>query len=93
MVVPSFGLEVIDDGDQVLLEITAPAEVVQAGVGLVTGEDLGSVRIADAAFEDPSGAPVVLDTDLVGRRKDPGGRYCAGPLAELTEGQQRVRVW
>lgn len=86
-------VEVVDDGDQVHLELTLPGELAAPRVGLVTGADLGVARFPDAAFEDPSGAPVVLDTDLVGARKDAEGRYPAGPLAQLSEGSQRVRVW
>jgi hypothetical protein len=61
--------------------------------GVVTGADLGHVRIAAAGFENPDGTPVVADVDLVGVRKEPGGTYPAGPLAALDGGARRVRVW
>lgn len=88
---------VVDEGTEVYLELDLPAALTAPRTGprtgVVTGADLGHVRIAAAAFEDRDGSPVVLDVDLVGDRKDPGGTYPAGPLARLAAGTTRVRVW
>jgi hypothetical protein len=35
----------------------------------------------------------VIDTDLVGERKENGRSYPAGPVAALAAGTSRVRVW
>ncbi|HST65583.1 MAG TPA: right-handed parallel beta-helix repeat-containing protein, partial [Mycobacteriales bacterium] len=82
-----------EDGDTVHLRAVLPDGVDAARVGVVTGADLERVRFVDADFEERDGAPVVVDTDLVGVRKEPGRDYPAGPLAELRPGPSRVRVW
>lgn len=84
---------VVDEGAEVYLELDVPAALVAPRTGVVTGADLGRVRIAAAGFEDRAGAPVVLDVDLLGHRKEPDGGYPAGPLAALAAGPTRVRVW
>ena len=84
---------VVEEGDEVYLQVQLPEGFARARVGVVTGADLERVRFVDADFEEPDGSPVVVDTDLVGERKEPGRTYPAGPLAALGEGQARVRVW
>jgi hypothetical protein len=84
---------VVDEGAEVHLELEVPAELAAPLVGVVTGADLGRVRIAGAAYENPDGTPVVADVDLVGHRKEPGAAYPPGPLARLGGGATRVRVW
>lgn len=86
-------VRVVDDGDAVWLEHDLPTALLAPVGGVVTGADLGHVRIAAAGFENPDGSPVVGDVDLVGTRKEPGSTYPAGPLAALDGGAGRVRVW
>ena len=62
-------------------------------MGVVSGQDLKRVRFVDAYFEERDGAPAVMDVDLVGDRKSPGETYPAGPIAALSRGASRVRVW
>ena len=85
--------EVVDEGDEVYLEAKLPEAFRRARLGLVTGADLPRVRFADADFEERDGSPVVIDTDLVGERKEAGRDYPAGPIANLGPGTSRVRVW
>ena len=84
---------VVDEGEAVYLEVHLPADVDGARLGVVTGRELERVRFADADFEERDGSPAVLDVDLVGRRKEPGHQYPAGPIAALTSGTARLRVW
>ena len=51
------------------------------------------VRFVDAEFEELDGSPVILDVDLTGTPKVAGETYPAGPLAALTAGQARIRIW
>jgi hypothetical protein len=62
-------------------------------VGVVTGADLPRPRLVDADFEERDGTPVIVDVDLLGERKEPGRDYPAGPIAALTPGKSRIRVW
>ncbi len=84
---------IVDEGAEVWLEADLPAELVAPLTGVVTGADLGRVRLADVEFENPDGTPVVTDVDVVGVRKGTGIPYPPGPLAGLTGGTTRVRVW
>jgi len=86
-------VDVVEEGDEVYLQTQLPEDFARARVGVVTGLDLEPVRFVDAHFEECDGSPAVLDTDLVGERKEPGQNYPAGPVAALAAGTARVRVW
>jgi Glycoside hydrolase 120, insertion domain/Right handed beta helix region/Protein of unknown function (DUF1565) len=84
---------VVDEGDEVYLESRLPAEFDNVRLGVITGSDLERVRFVDAEFEECDGSPAVLATDLVGVDKTSSGSYPAGPIAALTSGVARTRVW
>ena len=84
---------VVDDGDEVYLESSVPDNFDRARIGLITGLELERVRLADADFEERDGTPARLDADLVGSRKTDDETYPAGPIAALTSGSSRIRVW
>jgi hypothetical protein len=86
-------LAVTDEGDEVYLEARLPEAFGGTRLGVVTGVDLPRVRIADADFEERDGTPAVLDVDLLGKRKERGHHYPAGPIASLGHGTSRIRVW
>jgi hypothetical protein len=85
--------EVADEGDEVYLEATLTEAFGRLRLGVVTGADLPRVRVADADFEEPDGRPVEVDVDLLGERKEAGRDYPAGPIASLSAGKSRIRVW
>jgi hypothetical protein len=82
---------VVADGDAVYLETDLPAGFAEARVGVLTGRDLPRVRFADADFEEPDGSPAVLDRDLTGETKP--ATSAVGPVAGLTAGPTRTRIW
>jgi hypothetical protein len=86
-------VDVVEEGDAVYLQAQLPEDFDRARVGVVTGLDLERVRFVDAHFEERDGSPSVIDTDLVGERKEHGQSYPAGPVAALAAGTARVRVW
>jgi hypothetical protein len=83
----------VDEADAVYLETRLPDEFDRARVGIVTGLSLERVRFVDADYEERDGSPAVLDVDLLGVRKESGQSYPAGPIATLTAGASRVRIW
>jgi hypothetical protein len=85
--------EVVDEGDHVYLETVLPQAFDTIRPPVVTGADLAPVRFVDAEFEEPEGGPAMPTTDLVGLRKDINGSYSAGPIALLSSGAHRVRIW
>ncbi len=84
---------VVDEGEAVYLETALPEGFDAARVAVVTGRDLERVRFVDADFEERDGSPAVMDVDLIGEHKDAGRTYPAGPMASLTTGTARLRVW
>jgi hypothetical protein len=85
--------EIVDEGQQVYLKTLLPAAFDNIRPPVVTGADLEPVRFVDAEFEEPDGSPATPTTDLTGHHKSVTRPYPAGPLAALTSGRQRVRVW
>ena len=65
--------------------------VLAVNTEVIDTEKLGTVRIVEALYEDPEGNPVILDRDYNGVRR--GSHPAAGPLEELKEGHNRIRVW
>ena len=86
-------VRIVDEGGEVFLETRLPEGFEDAVTAVVGTADLPPVRFVDADFENPDGSPVVADTDLTGRRKTAGRTYPAGPVATLSAGSGRVRVW
>lgn len=84
---------IISEGDAVFLEAYLPAEFDTSRVGVTRGVDLPPVRIVGAHFENRDGTTVRLDVDLIGDLKTHGQVYPAGPLARLTAGESRTRIW
>jgi hypothetical protein len=84
---------IVEDGDAVYLQTELPDDFDRARVGMVTGLDLERVRFPDADYEEPDGSPAIIEHDLIGQAKEHEQSYPAGPIAALTAGTARVRVW
>ena len=84
---------IVEDDGEVYLSTRLPAAFDNARLRVTTGPDLPAVRFVQAEFEEPDGTPAVLATDLIGVTKEPHDSYPAGPLAALTSGESRTRVW
>ena len=84
---------VVDEGEKVFVDLDVPADLVAPMVKLVTGADLGRVRLPDLEFEHPDGSLVEAKLDLAGQVKEPGVLYPAGPWAQVEAGKSRIRVW
>ena len=83
-------VKVTKEADGTYLEITLSEEMLAIPTAVQSTETLGTVRIADAVYEDPDGNPIVLDTDLNGKKRSE--HPVVGPL-ELKAGFNRVKVW
>jgi len=86
-------LQVVDKGDGVYLTGDLPASLAAPFVPVITGADLGRVRLVDAEFETPTGELISAATDLTGVVRQAGHEYPAGPLAGLAAGPVDIRVW
>ncbi|WP_306211111.1 right-handed parallel beta-helix repeat-containing protein [Actinoplanes sp. RD1] len=79
------------EGDEVYLVTDLPAGFGDARLGVVGGRDLPRVRFADADFEEPDGTPAVITTDLTGATRP--ATAAPGPIAALSAGRSRTRIW
>jgi alpha-N-arabinofuranosidase len=85
------GVKIVAAGDAVYLEMNVEKELLDIAAKVVSTETLGTVRIADAIFDDPNGGPIVLDTDYTGARR--AEKLIVGPIAGLIAGFNRIKVW
>lgn len=81
------------DGQHASLDVVLPEDFDAAGVPVISGSDLGHAWVPDADFEERDGTPARIDRDLAGTPKEPGRRYPVGPLADLSPGVTRIRLW
>lgn len=84
-------VRIVTEGDAVYLEMDAEKELLELAAEVITTEKLGMVRIVEAAFENPDGTPITLDTDYSGLPR--GDRPVVGPLQSLKEGYNRFKIW
>ena len=81
---------VIDNGEEVLLEITVPECVIAHSCEPVTSKRLGVTRISEEAFENPDGTEIDFTTDINSAIRE---EIIPGPFASLKPGQQTIVVW
>ena len=93
LVLDAGAVSIVDQGHEVHLMTELPSDFNRARVGVVTGQDLERVRIANADFEERDGSPPVLDVDFHGKARPRTQESSAGPLADLTPGTNRTRIW
>ena len=86
---PAAALTQEEDG--LYLTLTLPAGLEQLRTRPIDGSVLGLVRIVEAAYENPDGSPVSLDTDLLGNPRS--ARPTPGPIEGLKPGVNRVKIW
>jgi hypothetical protein len=93
VVLPTATASIVNQGDAAYLVTELAEEFDRARLDPITGRDLERVRFADADFEERDGTPAVMDVDLIGESKRHGRKFPAGPIAGLTSGGNRTRIW
>jgi hypothetical protein len=86
--VPNFRIE--ENGKEVYVSFAAQ-ELSGAQTDMVTTERLGKAKFPKAAYEQPDGSPIVVDTDYTGMQRK--ANPTPGPFEELKAGDNRVKVW
>ena len=84
-------ISVLTRPDGMYLEIYAPEELFKLKTEIMNTEKLGMVRIVDAPYDSPSGEEITLDLDYLGQKR--GNRPVAGPVENLQEGYNLIKVW
>jgi alpha-N-arabinofuranosidase len=84
-------IRIVEDADGTYLEMEAEKELFEIRTEIIDTEKLGMVRIVEAPYEDPNGDPIAIHTDYLGvpRSTSP----VVGPLEDLKEGYNRIKVW
>jgi len=91
---PQFDPEVkiVENGDNVLLQITLDDSCRALDKPLVTTALLGRAKIPDAAYENPDGTTLKIDTDYFGKKRNQANPT-AGPFENAGEGKLTLKVW
>ena len=84
-------VKVVEEDGAVYLEINLPEEAFSLPTAIHSTATLGTVRIADAVYDDPDGNPIVIDVDLNGVKR--GEHPTVGPVEGLKAGFNHVKVW
>ena len=85
-------VKVVEEGDSVFLHITLDDSLYALDNPLVTTSLLGRAKMANAAYENPDGTPLKINTDYFGKKRseaDPS----AGPFENPGEGKLTLKVW
>jgi alpha-N-arabinofuranosidase len=85
-------VKIVQEGDNVLLHITLDDSLHALNNPLVTTELLGRAKIPDAAYENPDGSPLKIDTDYFGKKRNQA-KPSAGPFEKPGEGKLTLKVW
>ncbi len=74
------------------LEFTFDKTWIERSRRLVTSEALGKAAIPGLPFERPDGAPIRIDTDYFGKKRD-AANPSPGPFEAPGAGRLSIRVW
>jgi alpha-N-arabinofuranosidase len=85
-------LKVVEEDEGVFLQITLDKSLQSLSNSIVTTELLGRAKIPDAAYENPDGTPLKVDTDYYGKKRSETNPS-AGPFENPGAGKLRLKVW
>jgi hypothetical protein len=85
---PKFSVE--DKGGEVWVSFSVQ-KLLGEQTETVTTERLGKAKLPQAAYEQPDGKPVVINTDYLGNARKAHPQ--PGPFETIKEGNNRFKVW
>ena len=85
-------VKVVEEGDSVFLHITLDDSCHALDNPLVTTSLLGRAKMPNAAYENPDGTPLKIDTDYFGKKRNEADPF-AGPFENPGEGKLTLKVW
>lgn len=91
---PSFNpdVKVIEDGDNVYVQFTLDDLYANEKSQLITTEILGKAKVSHAAYDNPDGTPLTIDTDYLGNKRSKSNPS-AGPFENPGKGILKLKVW
>jgi len=85
-------VKIVEEGDSVFLHITLDDSFHALDNPLVTTALLGRAKMANAAYGNPDGTPLKIDTDYFGEKRSEANPS-AGPFENPGEGKLTLKVW
>lgn len=85
-------IKVVEEGDSVFLHITLDDSFHALDNPLVTTAFLGRAKMPNAAYENPDGTPLKINTDYFGKKRSEANPS-AGPFENPGEGKLTLKVW
>jgi alpha-L-arabinofuranosidase len=85
-------IKIVEEGDSVFLYITLDDSFNTLDTPLVTTALLGRAKIPDAAYENPDGTLLKIDTDYFGKKRSEENPT-PGPFENPGEGKLTLKVW
>ncbi len=86
-------IQLIQDGDAVHLSITLDKQWAQKQTRqLITTALLGKAKIPNLPYEQPDGSHYRLDTDYLGKKRNPANPF-PGPFEFSGKNNQKLKVW
>lgn len=85
-------VKVVEESDSVFLHITLDDSFHALDNPLVTTAFLGRAKMANAAYENPDGTPLKINTDYFGKKRNEANPS-AGPFENPEEGKLTLKVW
>ena len=85
-------LKIVEDGDSVFLLMTLEDSYRSLNTPLVTTSLLGRAEVPKAAFENPDGMSLKVDTDYFGKKRI-GLNPTPGPFEKPGKGKLKLKVW
>ena len=85
-------VKIVEEGDSVFLHITLDDSCHALDNPLVTTALLGRAKMPNAAYENPDGTPLKIDTDYFGKKRSEANPSI-GPFANPGEGKLTLKVW
>jgi alpha-N-arabinofuranosidase len=86
------GIELLEKEDGLYLQLAHDEGWTQQERSLVTTELLGKAKAPDLRYLNYDGAPLTIDIDYFGHRRNSGILF-PGPFDKLKEGRQAIKVW
>jgi len=85
-------VKVVEEDESVFLHITLDDSLHALDNPLVTTSLLGRAKMPNAAYENPNGTPLKIDTDYFGKKRSEANPS-AGPFENQGEGKLTLKVW
>ena len=85
-------LKLVEEGESVLLHITLDDSCQASDSPLITTALLGLAKIPDAAYENPDGTPLKIDTDYFGKKRSETNPS-SGPFENPGKRKLTLKVW